>query len=104
MRARFVVVLMATAALGFTLPLGGCGDNDNSGAPHFEVDVDGERRSGSTCPLGTTEAYREGSLIVCNGCAIDPDCGEGRRCSIQCGPGCEDDTSGCCPVRRCAPF
>lgn len=100
MRARFGVVLLAVGALGLTLPVGGCGDNDNSTATTW-VDVDGSRRPGTACPPGTTEAYRAENLIVCDTCATDVDCVSGSRCVTRCGPGCEDDTGGCCPVRTC---
>lgn len=96
MRAQFFSMGM----LAVMLAAGGCGDNDNSGGTPL-VYVNGARRPGTACPSGTTEAYRDGNLIVCHGCAMDADCGGLRRCSTQCGPGCENDTGGCCPVRAC---
>ena len=54
------------------------------------------------CPTGATEAYREDDRIVCHRCAIDTDClSPGDRCQMVCGPGCENDSGGCCGVREC---
>src|SRR5258705_9052537 len=35
----------------------------------FQVYVRGQTGPGSECPPGTTEAYREGNVIVCDSCA-----------------------------------
>lgn len=173
MVARFLVMVAVLLALAAMLPVGGCGDNDDStaGIPccpvcgdgvctgderpcgcrqdcpddgescvaevpvcgngvcdvrhdpaeshercpedcpldcricgGFVVDVNGTRRPGTACPVGTTEAYRDGTLIVCNTCSIDPECPAGARCQGVCGPGCENDAGSCCLVRNCVQY
>jgi hypothetical protein len=66
------------------------------------VFVNGIVSDGSSCPAGTTEAYRDHGVIVCDACATSRDCDGGLGCHTQCGPGCENDTGGCCPVRVCS--
>jgi hypothetical protein len=169
MHARFLVVLASLLLLAVTLPVGGCGDNDNdvpccpvcgdgvcggdeapcscsqdctdgdivctqirpncgdgicqhSGSPaeshercpedcpldcracgdRLQVYVDGRVFPGSMCPTGTTEAYRDSGFLVCNACVTATDCDAGMSCHTVCGPGCEDDRGGCCPVRVCS--
>ena len=62
---------------------------------------DGLGGRGSTCPDGYTEAYRDSGFLVCHSCESDADCSDGETCATRCGPGCEDDTRGCCPLRTC---
>lgn len=62
---------------------------------------DGLSGRGSSCPDGYTEAYRDSGFLVCHSCATDADCSEGETCATRCGPGCEDDARGCCPLRTC---
>lgn len=171
MRARFAMMLMLLGLAVATLPVGGCGDNDNSvGVPCCPVCGDGvcsgdetgcncgqdcddglvcrqiesvcgdgvcDRGSspseshercpedcpldcgiceenqlrlagdglsgrGSSCPAGYTEAYRDSGYLVCDVCKDGERCRTGAACTIVCGPGCEDDTGGCCPMRVCA--
>lgn len=55
------------------------------------------------CPEGVAEAYRDGDLLVCHACQAAADCpAELPSCETACGPGCEDDTGGCCGVNVCA--
>jgi gluconolactonase len=57
----------------------------------------------SSCPEGSAEAYRDGDLLVCHACQTGDDCpAEAPSCEVACGPGCEDDTGGCCGVNVCA--
>lgn len=100
MRIRFAGMLALIVMTALAVPITGCGDNDNSAAAPM-IYVDGSQRPGTVCPPGTTEAYRERNVLVCHGCTTDVDCDGRGRCSTQCGPGCEDDTGGCCPVRSC---
>jgi len=170
MRARFVLVLVCVALAVALLPVGGCGDNDNSAPPlpccpvcgdgvcggdegtcdcrqdcigggvicpgprtcgnglcdraatpgeshercpedcpldcricegNLRVYVNGGSTRGAACPAGTTVAYRDGDILACHSCTDDADCDEGAECSFHCGPGCENDTGGCCGVRGC---
>jgi len=84
----------------------GCGEEPepppNPCAPELRVYVAGQFTCGTTCPAGTSEAYRDGPFLVCHECD-DPDigCDPGQTCVMQCGPGCEDDTAGCCGARVC---
>lgn len=95
MRALLVLMLFVLA---------GCGDNDNSAPRGDRIFVDGRIISGDECPLGATEAYRTDGLIVCDVCDDGNVCPNGQSCTITCGPACEDDTDGCCPVRVCGAF
>ena len=70
----------------------------------FDVDAHHQRIRGDACPTGTTEAYREGALIVCNNCDHILDCHGNEQCRTVCGPGCENDTGGCCVRRDCVGF
>ena len=99
MRARVSLMLVC---LALTLSMHGCGDNDNSVKEPF-VFVNGGTVRGSKCPDGATFAYRTKDLIVCDACADARGCIGGQRCLTQCGPDCEDDAGGCCPVRVCSP-
>lgn len=57
---------------------------------------------GTACPAGSPEAYRDGSKLACHACQTDADCpSEHPKCETVCGPGCENDTAGCCPVQDC---
>jgi hypothetical protein len=78
----------------------GCGDG---GGPDTRVYAFGRVTEGSACPAGTSEAYRDGDLIVCNSCETNAEC-PSRVCVTQCGPGCENDPEGCCAVRDCLPI
>jgi hypothetical protein len=69
----------------------------------FQVFAHGTSAPGSACPAGTTEAYRDSGYIVCDDCAANRDCEAGSECLTRCGPGCENDTGSCCPVRVCTP-
>jgi hypothetical protein len=81
-------------AAALALIAASCGDGGNG---------DGGTSEAQHCPEGTTEAYRDGSLLVCNTCASDADCASNQQCQTVCGPGCENDTGngGCCGVREC---
>ncbi len=70
-------------------------------AEDLQVFLNGETFRGSACPPGSTRAYRDGIHLVCHGCNAIDECPDGKLCTEFCGPGCEDDTSGCCPVRAC---
>jgi hypothetical protein len=80
----------------------GCGGQDaqqtNPCAPQMQLYPTG---CGDTCPPGSFEAYRTGSYLVCNECDSDTGCDAGMTCIVGCGPGCEDDTAGCCPHQVC---
>lgn len=65
------------------------------------VFFDGAVFPGSSCPSGSTEAYRDGDYVVCDACTDGTLCANGAQCTLRCGPGCEDDIGGCCPVRVC---
>jgi len=174
MRTRFVLVLACLALAVATLPVGGCGDNDNSSpccpvcadgvcggdenscnclqdCPNREVNptscvaalpecgngvcetssnpgeshercaadcpldchvcegklrvfANGTVTRGAACPPGTIVAYRDGDNLVCHSCTTAADCPKGQSCHTQRGPGCEDDTGGCCPMRVCSSF
>ena len=93
MSARALLILIALA-------FAGCGDNDNSPPRIGQVFVDGQILHGDECPLGSTEAYRTGDLIVCDACEDDTVCPNGGACTTICGPACQHD-DGCCPVRVC---
>jgi len=69
----------------------------------FEVHARNHAFRGDACPPGTTEAYRDGRFLVCDSCVDDRDCANGETCVTHCGPGCENDTGGCCPQRECFP-
>lgn len=92
--------------------LGGCaGDDKDSADDSAEVCATGyqvyvawdlQEECGFECPEGSFEAYTDGDLLVCDDCEVNEDCDPGQVCSSDCGPGCEDDTSGgCCAVNRC---
>jgi hypothetical protein len=68
----------------------------------FEVVARGRSFRGDACPPGTTEAYRDGHFLACDSCADARDCQDGEACVTRCGPGCEHDSGGCCPLRECA--
>jgi hypothetical protein len=98
--SRCVVTIVAALALF----VASCGDgsSDNGVSTVF---VAGGESAGTHCPKGTTKAYQEGSVLVCDSCATDADCSDGHPCLAVCGPGCEHDTvGGCCPVRECFPL
>lgn len=67
----------------------------------FEVHARRHVFRGDSCPPGTTEAYRDGNLLVCHDCNDARDCENGAACRDLCGPGCEHDSGGCCPQRQC---
>ncbi len=57
---------------------------------------------GTSCPEGLETAYQDGAVLACHACTDDGDCPSHLpRCEIGCGPGCEDDTGGCCRGRLC---
>ncbi len=102
------VLFIVLGALGALGACGGdsCSDTTDSSAATCEAlevyvgvhPVD----CGTSCPEGTEEAYRDANDLVCHACATADDCPDHLpRCEIACGPGCEDDTGGCCPVRDC---
>lgn len=106
------------AALALFLVLLGCPGEDKSGADDTspddtsEVCPDGYQvylvwevadECGTACPEGSFEGYTDGDLLVCNECRDEADCDTGEVCSANCGPGCEDDVGGCCPVYSCIP-
>src|SRR5690349_14104781 len=69
----------------------------------FDVDASHPRLRGAGCPSGTTEAYRDNKLLVCNNCDRPSDCHSREQCQTVCGPGCENDTGSCCARRDCVP-
>jgi hypothetical protein len=106
--SRPLRVLAARAALltGLVTLIVACGDGGSGGGNNriTEVFVAGATTPGTACPEGSTEAYRTGHTLVCHECTDDRDCIDAPRgpaCRSLCGPGCDDDTSGCCPVRVC---
>jgi hypothetical protein len=99
MRAHLLFVL---ACFALAASLHGCGDNDNSAPRETFVFVNGQTFPGSQCPDGTTFVYRTADTLVCDACRDARDCAAGLDCRTRCGPGCEDDTGGCCPVRVCS--
>jgi hypothetical protein len=91
--------------VSLTVACGGGGDGGgDDGNKITEVFLGGATTPGDSCPEGSTEAYRTGHTLVCHECTDDRDCIDaphGPACRSLCGPGCQDDTSGCCPVRVC---
>src|SRR5262245_44900817 len=98
MRSGAAIMLLALGLIAVS-----CGDGGGSGedAGVTLVHAFGITSSGKHCPEGTTRAYRDGSLLVCNSCTTDADCATDHRCRFLCGPGCESDTAGCCGVEEC---
>ncbi len=95
-------MVIGVAALAVACGDGGGGGDDE--AKITNVYFAGVTTPGSTCPEGAAEAYRTGHTLVCHQCTDDRDCidaANGPACRALCGPGCEDDTGGCCPVRVC---
>ncbi len=98
--AAFAALALVAAAV----PFQGCGDNENENGGAFLVYANGTTLPGDACPSGTTEAYRDGQLLVCHSCTTNAHCDAGSVCRFICGPGCEDDllsTRSCCVVRDC---
>ena len=81
---------------------------DDTGEPvcaeGYQVYVGQERQPdcASECPEGSSQAYVDGDLLVCDACLDEDDCDSGQTCSAVCGAGCEGDAGGCCPVNVCA--
>jgi len=94
---------LCALCVGMTLLVGhGCGGDSSNGVT--EVHAFGRTNTGTRCPPGTTAAYRDGALLVCNSCTSNADCIPVQRCETNCGPGCESDTGGCCLVTECIGF
>jgi len=89
-RGRFFI-LGGLGALALVV-LAHCGDGGGSSR---------EATQDTSCPAGTTFAYRDGDIIACNTCASDADCKPSGHCETVCGPDCENDHGGCCGVREC---
>ena len=106
-----MVTTARTVVFGlFTLLLGCPGDDTGGGDDSAGECVDGyqvyvvwelQDSCGTACPEGSFEGYTDGDLLVCNACETETDCDVGEVCSADCGPGCEDDEGGCCPVYSC---
>ncbi len=69
----------------------------------YQVFVGSNRTStcGTSCPEGAVQAYTDGDIMACHECTDEVPCETGQTCSTACGPGCEDDSGGCCPVNEC---
>ena len=105
LRSRCRTLRPLMAAIVITVLTTACGDGGDSAdtSDIKRVLAGGQVTPGNACPAGATESYRTGDLLVCNTCDDNSDCQTGgpKTCNTICGPGCEDDTSGCCPVRLC---